>query len=195
MQDKELKKLGWKLALLPSFRKWYQKSVMDFEKEKYERIEKENQYLKEMLMLTEKRLKNLLRRHEEQVSQILYDETDEIDPLLYIKYGLRPATGKTQEKLKNIFEFADRFGCLTFGKYPSVYNEGIKKRIEANTVELPNPAGRYIQRYFYNDSDQILIRLDSTGFSAGLYNSRELYEKEKIKKENEIEEIIEDMAR
>lgn len=192
--EMDLKKIGWKLALLPSFRKWYKKSVIDFEKEKYERIEKENQYLNEMLKLTEKRLKQTIKEHEQHIEQILKDE-QKSNPLLYVKYGLRPAETNKQEELKKVFQNADGFGVLNFWDYPSTYNEGIKKRIATNAEEIPNPAGRYIQRYFYNDSDQILIRMDKAGISAGLYNSRELYEKEKINKKVEISELIQEMAK
>lgn len=193
MQDKELKKLGWKLALLPSFRKWYQKSVMDFEKEKYERIEKENQYLKDMLKITEKRLEQTIREHHQHIKQILEDEQKDKNSLLYFKYGLRPAD--KQEEVKKVFPEAKSFAAIYFWNYPSAYAEGIKKRIEANTEELPNPAKKYIQRYFFNDSDIILIRMDRAGILAGLYNSRELYEEEKINKKKEISSLIDEMSR
>ena len=45
----DLKQLGWKLALLPSFREWYQKSVIEWN----EKLNDEISRLKELKKLQE----------------------------------------------------------------------------------------------------------------------------------------------
>ena len=199
MNEINLKQLGWKLAFLPSFRKWYKKSVIDFQKDKLETLEKENKRLREILKLTEKRLEQTEKEHEQQIKQILEDEKEDItNTFLYLKYlkGLRRVRPQKNDKIQDVFPKAKCFAELTYPwNYPAKYVDKIKERIKSNTEELPNSAKRYIQRYLYNDKDMVLIRMDSDGIYVGLYDSRELYEKEKMGKKAEISDLIADMAK
>lgn len=49
----DLKQLGWKLALLPSFREWYQKSVIEWNEKRIKELNDEISRLKELKKLQE----------------------------------------------------------------------------------------------------------------------------------------------
>jgi hypothetical protein len=190
MNDINLKQLGWKLALLPSFREWYQKSVIEWNEKRIKELNDEISRLKE--------LKKLQENNENWIREIFTKELEEFDVtnffphLTYLK-GLQ----YHQERYKRYFPKAKFLASLDQRlPFPKGYKENIKNQIKANLEEIhPNLTVDMIERYYAHDDDMVIVRIDSHCIVASIYDDRKVYETVKAEKSEELDSRIDEISR
>jgi hypothetical protein len=201
MNDINLKQLGWKLALLPSFREWYQKSVIEWNEKRIKELNDEISRLKNRIKEMEEweeELKKLQENHENWIREIFTNELEEFDVtnffphLTYLK-GLQ----YHQERYKRYFPKAKFLASLDRRlPFPEEHIENIISQIKSNLEEIyPNLTVDMIQRYYAHDEDMVIVRIDSYCIVASIYDDRKVYETVKAEKSEELDSEIDEISR